>query len=253
MIANFKDHFSSSSSDYAAHRPTYPMELVDTLAELSPAQERALDCGCGTGQLSVLLARRFREVIATDASAAQIEQAEPWDGVHYRVALAEDSGLPDDSVDLITVAQAAHWLDLDKFYAEACRVARARAVIALVTYGVLQMEGDVDLHIQRFYYETIAPYWPPERRHVEDGYRSLPFPFEEIAIPQFAIVLSWRLEDLVGYLRTWSAVKAAERALGSNPVDALEEALRKDWGGAAVERRVSWPLSVRAGYIERKA
>jgi SAM-dependent methyltransferase len=249
MTAHFKDHFSSGSSGYAAHRPTYPIELVDTLAELSPAQERALDCGCGTGQLSVLLARRFREVIATDASATQIAQAEPCEGVCYRVALAEDSELPDGSVDLITVAQAAHWLDLERFYAEARRVARAQAVIALVTYGVLQVEDDVDRHIQRFYYETIAPYWPPERRHVEDGYRSLPFPFEDIALPQFAIVLGWRLEDLLGYLRTWSAVKAAEPVLGSNPVDVLEEALRKDWGDPAKTRRVRWPLSVRAGYV----
>lgn len=249
MATGFKDHFSSGSADYAAYRPTYPGELVDRLADVSPAQDRALDCGCGTGQLSVLLADRFHEVVATDASAAQIAKAAPRDGVMYRTAPAEKSGLADASVDLITVAQAAHWLDLERFYAEARRVARPQAVIALITYGVLHVDGGVDRHVQRFYYDTIAPYWPAERRHVEDGYRSLPFPFQEIAFPPLAIEVTWRLEDLLGYINTWSAVKAAEKALDSNPVEHLAAALRKDWDDPGVARRVIWPLSVRAGRI----
>lgn len=248
---NFKDHFSSGSAGYAAYRPTYPTELVDALANISPGLERALDCGCGTGQLSVLLAERFAEVVATDASAAQIDKAQPHDGVTYRAALAEESGLPDASVDLITVAQAAHWLDLDRFYAEVQRVARSQAAVALITYGVLHVEGAVDGAIQRFYYDTIGPYWPTERRHVEDGYRSLPFPFKEVALPPLAIEVQWRLDDLIGYLNTWSAVKAAEKALGSNPVDALAETLRKEWGDPALRRQVTWPLSVRAGHVQK--
>lgn len=184
---NFKDHFSSGSADYAAHRPSYPIELVNALAAISPGRDRALDCGCGTGQLSVLLAERFNEVIATDASAAQIEKAQPHEKVTYRTALAEDSGLPDASVDLMTVAQAAHWLDLDKFYAEACRIARPQAVLALISYGVLHEEGSIDRIAQRFYSETLEPYWPAERRHVEEGYRNLPFPFPEVRVPQLAI------------------------------------------------------------------
>ena len=225
------------------------MALVDELARIAAGRERALDCGCGTGQLSVLLAERFREVIATDASAAQIEQAQPREGVSYRVALAENSGLPDASVDLVTVAQAAHWLDLEKFYAEVRRIARPQAAIALITYGVLHVEGAVDSHVQHFYYDIIGPYWPAERRHVEDGYRSLPFPFQEIALPPLAIEVQWRLDDLLGYVRTWSAVKAAEKALGSNPVDALAGALQEAWGDPAARRRVTWPLSIRAGRI----
>lgn len=120
---SFKDYFSGDSAGYAAYRPTYPLALVDELAKISPGLQRALDCGCGTGQLSVMLAERFEEVVATDASAAQIRMAEPREGVVYRRALAEDSELPDASVDLVTVAQAAHWLDLPTFYAEVRRVA----------------------------------------------------------------------------------------------------------------------------------
>lgn len=180
---NFSNHFSSGSGDYAIYRPTYPMGLVDELVKISPGTGRALDCGCGTGQLSVLLAERFGEVIATDASASQIASAQAHERVVYRTALAEESGLPDASVDLITVAQAVHWLDLDKFYAEVRRVARPQAAVALISYGVLRVEGAVDREVQRFYYETIGPYWPAERRHVEEGYRSLPFPFQEVSLP----------------------------------------------------------------------
>lgn len=248
--ASFKDHFSSGSAGYAAYRPTYPIALVDELATISPGLRRALDCGCGTGQLSVLLAERFEEVIATDASAAQIAKAQPREGVIYRTALAEDSGLPDASVDLITVAQAAHWLDLEKFYTEVRRIARPQAAVALVTYGLLHVEGAVDSALQHFYYETISPYWPAERRHVEDGYRSLPFPFEEIAFPPLAIDVQWNLDDLIGYLNTWSAVKAAEEASGSNPAEALAATLRKEWGDPASRRRITWPLSIRAGHVQ---
>jgi SAM-dependent methyltransferase len=247
--SNFKDYFSSGAAGYAAYRPTYPIALVDELANISPGRERALDAGCGTGQLSVLLAERFKEVIATDASAAQIAQAQPRDGVTYRTALAEDSGLSDASVDLITVAQAAHWLDLEKFYTEVRRVARPRAAITLITYGVLHVEGAIDRIAQRFYYETIGPYWPAERRHVEEGYRNLPFPFQETRIPQLDIEVSWRLEDLVGYACTWSAVKAAEKQLGSSLIEAFREELRKEWGDPEIRRRVTWPLSLRVGHV----
>ena len=247
----FKDYFSSGSAGYATYRPTYPIKLVNELANISPGHRLALDCACGTGQLSVLLAERFDEVIATDASAAQIENAQPREGVTYRTALAEDSGLPDTSVDLITVAQAAHWLNLEKFYAEVRRVARPNAAIALITYGVLHVEGGaVDRIVQHFYDETIGPYWPAERRHVEEGYRNLPFPFRETRLPNLEIEVSWQLDELVGYIKTWSAVKAAEKELGSNPVERFEETLRKEWGDAKATRRVTWPLFLRVGNVQ---
>ncbi len=246
---SFKDHFSTGSAGYAAHRPTYPLRLVEELAKISPNTQRALDCGCGTGQLSVLLAERFTEVIATDASAAQIEQAQPHERVSYRTALAENSGLPDESVDLVTVAQAAHWLDLDKFYVEVNRVARPGAAVALITYGVLHVEGDIDELVQHFYYKVIGPHWPAERRHVEEGYRNLAFPFQERSIPALDIEVSWALDDLIGYMSTWSAVKAANKALGNNPLDRFEAQLRSQWGDVEKRKRVTWPLLLRVGNV----
>lgn len=247
--ADFKDHFSQGSAGYAAHRPVYPARLVDELAAISPGQSQALDCGCGNGQLSVLLAQRFERVEATDASTAQIAEAQPHPHVHYRTALAENSRLAHASVDLITVAQAAHWLDLDAFYAEVRRVARPNAVLALITYGLWHVEGDVDPIVQHFYKETIAPYWPPERRHVEEGYRTLPFPFRETTLPPLTIDVAWRLEDVIGYVSTWSAVKAARKALGTDPVEAFARELSAIWGDPETRRQVTWPLSLRVGYV----
>lgn len=248
-LSNFKDHFSKGSEGYAAYRPTYPTTLIDELARVSPSHNLALDCGCGTGQLSVLLAERFELVVATDASAAQIEKAEPHKRVRYRTSLAEESGLEDSTVDLITVAQAAHWLDLEKFYGEVRRISRRNAVLALISYGVLHIEGDAEAAVQKFYRETVGPYWPPERRHVEDSYRSLPFPFREIRFPNLSIKVSWTLADLLGYIGTWSATKAAEKALGTNLVVQLEMELRKYWSDPHIPRRVEWPLSIRVGHV----
>jgi SAM-dependent methyltransferase len=249
-MAAFKDHFSANNAGYSAHRPTYPPALVDFLADVSPAHDLALDVACGTGQLSVGLADRFAQVVATDASTQQIANATPHERIRYTTAPAELSGLPDASVDLITVAQAAHWLDLDPFYAEVRRIARPQAIIALITYGVLHVEGDeADALTRHFYHEVIGPYWPPERKHVEDGYRALPFPFEPVATPSLTITRAWGLDDLIGYIDTWSAVRAAEKTVGREPIDRFRSDLAQIWGDPAQPREINWPLSLRVGRI----
>ena len=246
----FKDHFSTHAAGYAAYRPTYPVALVDYLASLPGALDVALDCGCGTGQLAVLLAGRFNRVVATDASAQQIANAERRDGVEYRVAPAERSGLADASVDLITVAQAAHWFDLEAFYAEVRRIARPQAALALITYGVLHVdEPESETILQNFYANIVGPYWPPERRHVEEGYRSLPFPFTEIDAPPLAIEVSWTLPDLLGYVDTWSAVRGAERAVGRASIEAFRAELTRAWGDPQRRETIRWPLSLRVGLL----
>jgi SAM-dependent methyltransferase len=249
-MSAFKDHFSTRAADYAAHRPSYPIELVDYLAGLAPARDVALDVGCGSGQLSVLLAERFGRVIATDASARQVESATPHARVEYRVAPAEASNLAPASVDLITAAQAAHWFDLPAFYAEARRIARPGAILALVTYGVLQADGAIDPAIQHFYRDVVGPYWPPERRHVETGYRDFDFPFGEISAPPLAIEVEWRAADLVGYADTWSAVRGAEKALGQSPIPAFGREIAKAWGNPDERRIIRFPLSLRVGRID---
>lgn len=244
----FKDHFSERSADYAANRPTYPTQLARFLAEHSPGRGVALDCGCGTGQLSVQLAEHFAHVVATDASVAQIAATTPHPSVCYRVASAEASGLAPASADLIVAAQAEHWFDLPAFYAEAKRVAVPGALLALVTYGVFHVEGDVEPLIQEFYWKTIGPFWPPGREHVEDGYRSLPFPTGEIGSPDMAIELTWTRGELLAYVDTWSAMRAAEKTIGRKPFEDFASKLAEAWPDG--ERRdVRWPLSIRAGHL----
>lgn len=244
----FTDHFGGKSRSYAEFRPGYPPALFEWLASQCAARELAWDCGAGTGQASVALAAHFRRVLATDASAGQIAAAEPHPGVEYRVAPAQASGLPDASADLVTVAQALHWFDLDGFHAEVRRVAKPGALLAVWSYGIVHLDGPgLDAPMQDFYRNEIGPYWPPERRHVETGYRDLPFPFPRIEAPAFEMRVEWTLEQLLGYLRTWSACTRYEQARGRDPVLALARRLAPAWGDPQQRQAVRWPLSLKAG------
>ncbi len=253
MTKDFSDHFASVSEDYADTRPTYPTELLDWLASLCARHELAWDCGAGSGQASVALAARFARVIATDASAAQIARAAPHPRVDYRVAAAERSGLDPGSADLVTVAQALHWFDAERFWPEVRRVARPGGLFAAWTYGPVRVDDDeVDALVQRFRSE-IAPWWPPERRHVDNGYRELSFPFARLDAPACAIEARWGLERLLGYLRSWSSVVRFREAQGCDPVQPLESALRAAWGAEGGGRTIRWPITVLAGFVDEGA
>lgn len=245
----FKDHFSGVARGYAAHRPTYPAGVVDFLADQAARRDVAWDAGCGSGQLSSLLVRRFTRVIATDPSAEQIAQSRAQPGVEYRQASAEASGLEAASVDLAVAAQAAHWFDLPRYYAEVRRVVRPGGLVALLAYGVVHVDRALTSILDRFYWQTLAGFWPQERRIVEEGYRSLPFPFPEIETPAFAMAATWSLPELLGYVRTWSAVQEIERARGGEPYAGFARALIEAWGDPDRQREVRWDLVVRLGRI----
>jgi len=247
-VKPYADHFSSLASAYAECRPSYPAELFTYLAGLVPRHELAWDCAAGNGQATLPLAAIFRHVVATDLSAAMLEKAPPHPRVEYRAAPGEVSGLEPQTVDLVTVAQALHWLDLDPFYAEVERVLVPGGVLAVWTYGILRLDHP-DLHasLERFYRETVDPYWPVERRHVESGYRTLPFPFAEVAAPSFAMQVHWTLPELLGYVRTWSATRRFHEAVGNDPVEPLGQELAPLWGSPEAPRRIRWPLSLRVG------
>lgn len=247
--AAFKDHFSDVASGYAAHRPTYPAALAEFLAGTVARPGVAWDAGCGSGQLSVLLADRFERVIATDGSAEQLARAAPHPRVEYRRATAEASGLADASVDLAVSAQAAHWFDLPRYYAEVRRVARKGAIVAQTVYNLVLVDDAIDLAVRRFYADKLATYWPPERRHVEADYATLPFPFERVAAPQFEMTASWDLLHFIGYMRSWSGVAAMERALGTQPMESLQRQLEGLWGPAGSSRVVRWPLTLKVGRV----
>ncbi|HEX4574725.1 MAG TPA: class I SAM-dependent methyltransferase [Gemmatimonadales bacterium] len=250
-MTHFQDHFSERAAGYAAHRPTYPATLAAFLAEAAPRRARAWEAGCGSGQLSLILGDRFERVIATDPSAAQLAHARPHRNVRYVRAAAEASGLALGIADLVVAAQAAHWFDLTAYYAEARRVGRPDAVVALVTYGRVTVAEAVDPVIRRFYTQDLGPYWPPARRHVDQAYRSLPFPFEPLAAPELEMRADWALADVIGYVETWSAVRALHQARGDAPFAAFRRALALAWGAATPRRSVRWPLTLRVGRVGR--
>jgi SAM-dependent methyltransferase len=245
----FHDHFSATAADYARFRPDYPVELVDALVALVPGADLAWDAGCGSGQFSVLLGRRFRRVIATDASRDQIDRALPDPAVEYRVAPAEASGVEAGSADLVTAAQAAHWFDLEAFYGEVRRVARAGGVLALVTYGAPELDGEPGGALRDFHVRALAGHWPPQRRLVDRGYRDLPFPFPELEVPSFEHRARWTLDHLLGYVGTWSGVRRLLEAGGEEVLVRFRGRMEEAWGEPSRLRAVRWPIRVRAGRV----
>jgi len=245
----FKDHFSGHAASYAAYRPGYPPALFDFLASLTPGRALAWDCATGNGQAALFLAEIFDRVVATDASQQQLDNATPHPRIDYRLAPAESSGLAQASVDLLTVAQAVHWFDFDRFYEEARRVVRPGGAIALWTYNLLRGTDEVSALVDRLAHEVSGAYWPPERRWVDEEYRTLPFPFPEVPSPVFEHTETWDLSRLVAYLRTWSANVRYQAATGRDPIAEIAPELEAAWGDPATPRALSWPIYMRAGRI----
>lgn len=241
----FPDHFSAAASGYASFRPSYPAALVDHLARAAPARSLALEFGCGSGQLTAALASRFSRVIAIDASAEQIAAAPRLAGVEYRVGRAEDGIAERGIADLIVAAQAAHWFDLPSFYSSAARAARPDAILALASYGRIVLEDPaLRAELDAFYDRELAGFWPAPRRHVEEGYRSLAFPLEELPAPEFAIEVTWTAASLLGYVDTWSAIRSLERAGGRERFERFAARLHALATGPIRSR---FPIALRVG------
>lgn len=245
---DWPDLFSRAAPEYARYRPTYPERLFDLLAAATEPGS-ACDIATGSGQAAGALARRFGHVVALDASARQIAAARSHQRLSYAVARAEDLPIRDAAVDLVTVAQAAHWIRLEPFYEEVRRVLRPGGVVALWTYGLCRVDAAVDRVLGRFYDEVVGPYWPAERHLVDEGYRSMPFPFARVPLPELAIEAVWRRGQLLGYIRTWSAVERFRKARSEDPVaGSLVPELDEVWPDTG-PRRVCWPLTVLAGRV----
>lgn len=246
----FHDHFSEVAPDYAAFRPRYPAALFDFLAKLAPARALAWDAACGNGQATLDLAERFEKVVGTDASAAQIAQAPAHPRIEWRVASAERSGIVTGQVDLVTMAQALHWVNVPAFFREAERVTTEQGVVAVWSYsGIRSTDERIDALVRHYSRETVGPCWPAQRRLVDEGYRSVELPFEEIDAPSFVMRECWTLAQLVGYIRTWSATIRYMDAHATDPVIGLGAQLAEVWGDPEIAKDVEWPLAVRVGRV----
>ncbi len=244
------EHFAKNSASYKQFRPNYPEELFTYLESLVGATDLAWDCGSGNGQAAVSLAKRFKQVVATDISQEQLNLAPQIENIHYHCWPAEKTDLPDASVDLITVAQALHWFDLDTFYKEVRRVAKPGAIIAAWCYSLGNISSTIDPLIRKLYVNILGDkYWPKERKYVEEEYCTISFPFTRISPPAFIIHKNLNYDELLGYLSTWSAVKEYEMQKQQNPILKISPALKRVWGNVEQPKMMVWPIHLIIGRI----
>jgi len=252
--------FTEQAAVYAAARPAYPKDLFAKLSALTAHHRRAWDVGTGNGQAAIGVAEHYDSVVATDVSAEQLRHATPHPKVRYLHTRDATPGEEDlvamlgggeASVDLLTVAQAVHWFDLPAFYGAARRVLRRPGGVIAV-WGYNYRVSPVEDMMARFF-STTLPYWDPRARYCTDGYRDLPFPFEDIGLGKegepasLDVEHEMSFEGLIGMLRSWSAVTTAKQQgvdlLGARVVKELEEG----WGGAELVRKVTYKAFLLAG------
>ncbi len=244
-----KDLFSVQSATYAAYRPVYPDELYTFLYSKCLAFDAAWDCGTGNGQVASRLAERFGKVTGTDISGQQIANAINKPNIKYIVCRAEQTPLADNSIDLVTVGTALHWFDFEHFYKEVARVAKQGALFAAWCYGTCRVDKTIDDIYDYLYTDITGNYWSPERRYVDDGYQSIPFPFREIETPALVIKAHWKKEQYTGYLQSWSAVQHYIKQNGKNPVELVTGRIEDNWDENE-EKEITFPIYMRAGYIK---
>lgn len=243
-----KDNFSVQSKDYVNFRPRYPAALYDFLYSHIITFDKALDVATGNGQVAAELGKKFTEVYATDISTKQLAEAPRLSNIFYKAQAAEDASFPDQYFDLITVAQAIHWFNFDKFYATAKRMLKPDGLIAVIGYGLISVNDTIDPWLLHFYKNITGPYWDKERKYIDELYNTIPFPFAEIKTPSLQIEYLWTKDQFIGYINTWSAVQHFIKANNSHPLSAeLMYQLNKLWPGD-VTCKISFPLLLRAGH-----
>ncbi|PRX51845.1 class I SAM-dependent methyltransferase [Salegentibacter salegens] len=242
-----KDNFSTQSSSYAKYRPAYPQALYEFLKGKITENGTAWDCGTGNGQVAGELAKFFKKVAATDISNQQLENAVKRPNIQYAVQRAEETNFQDKSFDLITVAQAIHWFNFEDFYKEAKRVLKPNGIIAVIGYSLFKSTPETDAVILKFYNDIIGSYWDEERRYLDEKYQAIPFPFQEIETPEFKQEYQWTFDRLIGYLKTWSAVKHYEKEKGENPVNLIKNELKTAFGN---QNTIVFPILLRLGKLE---
>ena len=245
MNTPFADHFSAVAAQYANARPEYPRALFDWIASVGPSRTLAWEPGCGSGQATRDLATIFQRVHATDPSAAQVAQATGPANATFAVEPGEQCALPDASVDAICVAQALHWFDLPRFFAECERVLKPGGMLIAWGYQDIVVPQAIDATVADFQREILA-YWPPERDFIDEGYASFAFPFARVDTPQLELVAEWTLPRMLGYFSSYSATKRYIDAQGRDPVVAHAAAIAAAWGDPQSTRTLRWPLFVHA-------
>ena len=244
---NFKDHFSELAETYSKYRPKYPSELFEYLSGICKDHQQAWDCGTGNGQAAFALAEHFDNVLATDASKEQLEHASKHPKINYRVEPAENVSLGNSSTDLVTVAAAVHWFDFEKFYGEVKRVLKPAGIISVWGYHLFKIKPSIDNLLNKYYSEILRDYWPEQFHYVDTRYSDLPFPFDELTSPKFKMITEWDLDQVAGFLNSWSGTKIYLQKTGRHPLNEIWDDLNEAWGDEKIKRTINWPLHMRVG------
>ena len=243
-----KDLFSQNSQLYKQARPDYPHSVIHEILKHTPEHSFAWDCGAGSGQFTQLLVPYFEQIVATDLSESQLQSAPYFENVSYQIQIAEQTIFTNQSFDLITVAQAIHWFDFEKFYAEVRRTLKVNGLLAIVGYGLLEIQDQqVNTMIQALYYEKLAGCWDAERRYIDEAYQTIPFDFDEITVPKFSMTYQWTAAQLLKYLSTWSAIKNYQDQYAEHALLDLAEYLQD------LEQKfeITFPVILRLGRVKK--
>jgi SAM-dependent methyltransferase len=195
------------------------------------------------------LVKHFLRVVASDVAPAQIANAMRAANIFYTINSAEKSELEPQSVDLVTVAQALHWFKLARFYTEVRRVLKPGGIIAAWCYHLTQINPEIDEILTIYYSEVVGPYWSDRVQYVNEHYQTIPFPFDEVPPPQVDMTTIWDLNDVFGYLDSWSSTQTFVETRGYHPIEEIEGQLRLAWGNPEIKRTIHWPLYFKIGKI----
>ena len=241
-----KDNFSHQSANYANYRPQYPKVIFDEIKRHLKYHRNAWDCATGNGQVARELSTFFDRVEATDISENQLKEAPKLSNISYSIQQAEKVSFPDNSFDLITVAQAIHWFNFDRFYEEVKRTLKGDGIFVVLGYGLFRSNAETNKVIDHFYNDIIGSYWDEERKYLDKEYSNIPFPFQEIKTPKVNFKEEWEFERLIGYLKTWSAVKHFSDKNGFNPVDDIYRPLKESFGDKNI---IEFPIIFKIGKL----
>ena len=242
-----KDNFSKQAVDYSKFRPQYPEEMIKYIISFVNNKSTALDLATGNGQVAHKLSAYFEKVFATDISQKQLDNAIWANNIIYSKEPAENTSFENQKFDLIVVAQVVHWFDFESFYKEIYRILKPEGIFVVLGYGLFFTNPYSDKILHHFYYDIVGPYWDAERRHLDENYETIPFPFEEIPTEKFENQFSWTFEALIGYLQTWSSVQHYILKNNQNPIDLIYDDLKVSW--QKNDKKVIFPLLLRIGKL----